>query len=154
MSSDAGDEWPFLDDFPPDREAKQIERVAKVPFPSLIGFRLEAARKDYVKMAVDFRPELTQPAGIMHGGVHAALVDTAVAQAIVTTIKPGFQMVTIHLDTKYFKPLSKGTLFAEGRVVRKGKRVVHGEVRLTDSRGELIGQGWCVYAIVKAQREA
>jgi acyl-CoA thioesterase len=146
----SGDDWPFLDGMPPGRDAKQKENIRKVPLPSLLGFRIEEAATDYVKMAVDFRPELTQPAGIMHGGVHAALVDTAVAQAIVTTIKPEFQMVTIHLDTKYFKPLARGTLYAEGRIVRKGKRVVHGEVTLRDSSGETVGSGWCVYAITKA----
>lgn len=146
------DDWPFLDEMPAGRDAKQMENIRKVPLPSLLGFRIEAAKTDYVKMAVDFRPELTQPAGIMHGGVHAALIDTAVAQAIVTTIKPQFQMVTIHLDTKYFKPLAKGTLYAEGRIVRKGKRVVHGDVTLTDGKGDLVGQGWCVYAITKATK--
>ncbi len=143
------DDWPFLDEFPPEREAKQIERVNSVPFLKLLGAKLVAAKKDYVRMSVEFRPDLTQPAGILHGGVHASLIDTAVAQAIVTTIKPGFQMVTIHLDTKYFKPVNTGTVYADARIVRKGKRVVHGEVTVTHSGGDTIAHGWCVYAITR-----
>lgn len=146
-------DWPFHDDMPPGREVRQLERANTAPFLKLIGARVEAVRKDWARMAIDYRPDLNQPAGIMHGGVHATLVDTAVAQAIVTTIKPGFQMVTIHLDTKYFKPTASGTLIAEGTIIRKGKRVVHGEVSVTNQKGELVAQGWCVYAIVKARPE-
>jgi len=75
------------------------------------------------------------------------LTDTAVGQALVTTIKPGWMMSTIQMDVKYFKPIAEGRLHAVGRIVRKGKRVAHGDVELTNDAGELVGRGWCVYAL-------
>lgn len=149
MSTRETDDWPFFDEMPAGRAERQQETIRTLPFFNLIGLRYEESRTDYVRLSLESRPDLAQPAGILHGGMHATLVDTAVAQAMVTTIKPGFSMVTIHLDTRYFKPTPRGRVFAEGRIIRKGKKIAHGEVDLTNEKGELIGKGSCVYAVLK-----
>lgn len=143
------DDWPYFDEQPHDRQAKARARVAKTPLFDLIGLELDDTSLDFARVSIEAKPDLANPDGITHGGMHATLVDTAVAQAIITTLKPGFGIVTVEMDVKYFKPIAKGRLIAEGRIVRKGRRIVHGEVDLRDDAGNLLGKGWCVYAITQ-----
>ena len=70
--------------------------------------------------------------GILHGGVTASLLDTAVGFAAVTVAPPGHHVVTVQLNMNFTKAVEQGeTLRAIGRVEHAGQRtaVVHGEVR-------------------------
>jgi acyl-coenzyme A thioesterase PaaI-like protein len=51
-------------------------------FPKLIGLAVEEVRADYCRMRLPWRAELTQPAGVVHGGAIAALVDSVVVPSI------------------------------------------------------------------------
>ena len=144
---DASSTWPFLDETPPDRSALQQRLVESDPFFNLLGVSLEAAERDKATLALSFRPNLVQPTGILHGGLHSILIDSAIAQALLTTIRPGFTVVTVHLDTKYFAPVRGGRVVATGTVVRKGKRIAHGEAVVCDEAGAVVAQGWGVFAV-------
>jgi len=143
MTSD----WPFLDAMPDERVALQRQLVDGDPFLSRLGLRFCDAGHDVATLAVDFRADLTQPTGILHGGVLSVLVDTAIAQAMLTTIRPGFSVVTVRLDTNYFGAVRSGRVVANARVVRKGKRIAHGEAVVSDEAGALMAQGWGVFAV-------
>lgn len=146
------DDWPFLDVHPDDRYQIAAERVEATPFFQALGLHLDETAVDYARVSLVTGPHLVNPLGITHGGVHASLIDTAIGQALLTTIKPGYGMSTIDMDVKYFKPTTRGRLVAEGRIVRKGKRIAHGEVSLYDEERNLVAKGWCVYAIVKMNK--
>ena len=51
-------------------------------FPTLVGLELEEVRTDYARMRLPYRPELQQPAGVVHGGAVATLIDTVVVPAV------------------------------------------------------------------------
>ena len=51
-------------------------------FPTLVGLVLEEVRTDYARMRLPYRPELEQPAGVVHGGAIATLIDTVVVPAV------------------------------------------------------------------------
>jgi uncharacterized protein (TIGR00369 family) len=143
-------DWPFLGEPPAGRVELQRQLVAGDPFFRLLGVRLDDARQDHVTLALAFRSDLVQPTGILHGGLHGILIDSAIAQALLTTIRPGFSVVTVHLDTKYFAPVTGGQVFAEATVVRKGKRIAHGEAVVRDEAGTRVAQGWGVFAVTGA----
>lgn len=146
MATPAAD-WPFLPEPPPGRIALQEQVVGSDPFFRLLGIRLDAAGPDHATLALSFRSDLVQPTGILHGGLHGILIDSAIAQALLTTIHPAFSVVTVHLDTKYFTPVSGGQVFAAATVIRKGKRIAHGEAIVRDQAGTLVAQGWGVFAV-------
>jgi uncharacterized protein (TIGR00369 family) len=141
-------EWPFLDAMPPGRVELQRQLVEGDRFLGSLGVSFRDAGRDTATLAVAYRADLTQPTGILHGGLHSILIDTAIAQALLTTIRPGFSVVTVRLDTNYFAPVRSGRVVADARVVRKGKRIAHGEAVVTDERDTVIAQGWGVFAVV------
>ena len=140
--------WPFLEAMPSERAALQRQLVDADPFLGALGVRLREARTDAATLTVAFRAELAQPTGILHGGLHAILIDTAIAQALLTTICAGFSVVTVHLDTSYFAPVRGGTVLTTATVVRKGKRLAHGEAVVTDDGDTMVARGSGVFAVV------
>jgi uncharacterized protein (TIGR00369 family) len=147
MRSDSSD-WPFLAAMPEERLALQRQLVDGDAFLGKFGIRFRDASADAATLAVDFRADLTQPTGILHGGVLSILVDTAIAQAMLTTIRPGRSVVTVRLDTNYFGAVRGGRIVAHAKVVKKGKRIAHGEAVVTDENGGVMAQGWGVFAVV------
>lgn len=148
-SERSADDWPFLEEVPPGREQLQRALVDHDPFFRLLGVRLAALERDRATLAFEYRSELSQPTGILHGGLHAVVIDSAVAQALLTTLRPEFTVVTMHLDTKYFAPVRGGEVSVCASVVRKGKRVAHGEASVFDERGAMVARGWGVFAVTR-----
>jgi uncharacterized protein (TIGR00369 family) len=143
-------DWPFLEAMPSERAALQRQFVDDDPFLGSLGVRFDEARADVARLTLAFRDGLAQPTGILHGGLHGILIDTAIAQALLTTIRPGFSVVTVRLDTNYFAPVRAGVVAVEAAVVRKGKRIAHGEAAVTDEQGGVVARGWGVFAVVGA----
>jgi uncharacterized protein (TIGR00369 family) len=110
--------------------------------------KFQGAGTDTATLAASYRSDLAQPTGILHGGLHSILIDTAIAQALLTTIRPGFTVVTVRLDINYFAPVRSGRIVATATVVRKGKRIAHGQAVVTEERAVVVGQGWGVFAVV------
>ena len=82
MSSLHADRFPPLEGPVADRWAKFPRGWDRVYFPNLVGLELEEVRTDYARMRLPYRPELDQPAGVVHGGAIATLIDTVVVPAI------------------------------------------------------------------------
>lgn len=143
-------EFPFLPAMPDGRLELQRQLVDGDPFLGSLGVRFEDADADTATLALGFRPNLAQPTGILHGGLHSILIDTAIAQALLTTIRPGFTVVTVRLDANYFAPVRGGRVVVRANVVRKGKRMAHGSAVVVDEREEAVAQGWGVFAVVGA----
>ncbi len=138
---------PFLDAMPPERLGLQRRLVEADPFFRLLGIELAEATHDRATLALDFRADLTQPTGILHGGLHTILIDSAIAQALLTTVRPGCSVVTVHLDTSYLAPVRAGRVVAAAEVVRKGRRIAHGQAVVRDEHGEVVARGWGVFAV-------
>ena len=141
--------WPFLENFTSERAALQQEVLSELPLFQTIGLTLDKLAKDYTKVSISPRPDLAQPHGILHGGILATLVDTAAAQSVLTTLKLDHDVVTVHLDTKYFRPVRDERIFTEATVVRKGRSLAHTDISVVNAGEELIAKGWCVLKLTR-----
>ena len=59
-----------------------------LPFAKLIGMRLVDMRPGEAVLSIEMRDDLRQPSGVLHGGVTATLIDTAMAFAVRTRLPP------------------------------------------------------------------
>src|SRR3982751_6180405 len=94
-----------------------------LPFAKLIGMRLVSLKPDEAQISIEMRDDLRQPSGVLHGGVTATLIDTAMAFAVRTRLEPTAATATIDLTVHYLRPLVEGKAICTGRVVRAGKRI-------------------------------
>lgn len=124
-----------------------MERV--VPFNRLLGLRGESASPGRCVMTVEPRPELVgdfrRPC--LHGGVVSSLIDTAGGVAAWSALSQGEGVSTVDLRVDFLEPAAlQGTLRAEAELVRKGNRVCHVRVAVTQN-GALVAEGRAVYNI-------
>ncbi len=117
-------------------------------FPHLVGFELDAVLDGYARLRLAFRSELHQPAGVVHGGVVATLIDSVVVPAIGVGYDDQRSFSTIELGVRYLGAVIDEDLVAEGWVVKRGRSIVFtaAEVR-TAPEGQLVATGTATYKV-------
>lgn len=115
-------------------------------FPSLLGLQIEEVRTDYCRMRLPYRPELDQPAGVVHGGALATLVDTVVVPAIGSAYGPDTMYMTVTMNVSYVGAVRGTDVVAEGWVTRRGRSTVFCRAEAV-SDGRLVMEGSLVYAV-------
>jgi len=104
---------------------------------------------DEATIELGMRDDLRQPSGILHGGVTATLIDTAMAFAVRTRIDPDAATATIDLTVHYLRPHLEGPLRCTAKVVRAGRRIFSVSADVTaETNGKLIATGLSTYTIV------
>jgi len=116
-----------------------------LPFAKLIGMRLVDLKPDEAVISIEMRDDLRQPSGVLHGGVTATLIDTAMAFAVRTRIGPEGATATIDLTVHYLRPHLTGTFTCTARVVRAGKRIFTVSADVHNEEGKLIATGLSTY---------
>ena len=112
-----------------------------VPIAKTIGIRSVSASKDEVVLALDYRPELCQPAGLLHGGAIMTLADTAGGSLAFANLPEGAEGTsTIESKTNFLSAVSAGTVTATARVLKAGRSVIVVETELTDDSGRLVAK--------------
>jgi uncharacterized protein (TIGR00369 family) len=83
------------------------------------------------------------PMGTVHGGWISTVLDTAMACAVQSMLKPGQGYTTAEMKVNFVRPVFErtGKLRCEGKIVHNGGRLATSEGRLTDSAGNLIAHG-------------
>ena len=118
-----------------------------VYFPSLVGLELEEIRVDYARMRLPYRTELDQPAGVVHGGAIATLIDTVVVPAVGGAFDHVPMMLTLSMSIQYLGAVKGEACVAEGWVTRRGRSIVFCEALVRTAGGEPAASGQLVYKV-------
>lgn len=137
----------------PKLTARQIRAfLPRIPFNTLLGVKLTGVHADGLTIECALRHELTNRAGVAHGGVAAAMADVAVGMAINRHFGGKRKITTVEMKINYFRPVSEGRIFARARLRRLGSTLGVGSVDLTDSKCNLIGTAIVTYMFLDARR--
>jgi uncharacterized protein (TIGR00369 family) len=109
------------------------------PISELMGFHLTEAENG--RAVFEGAPEFRHynPIGTVHGGLAAALLDSALGCAIFSTLLKGDTWTTLELKLNYVRPMTKdtGPVRAEGRIIHRGRTMATSEGDLKDRAGKL-----------------
>jgi uncharacterized protein (TIGR00369 family) len=121
-------------------------------FWSYLGIEVEAAGEGWVRLRVPMRDELRNAAGApVHGGVLATLVDAAIGGALGTygsAAAGGVDQATLDLNVSFVGAARGDAIFAEGKILRRGRTIAFGETRVTDATGTLVAIGRATYMLI------
>jgi uncharacterized protein (TIGR00369 family) len=83
------------------------------------------------------------PAGTVHGGFTATLLDSCMGLAVQSTLEKGIGQTTLEFKISLVRPITPetGVVKAEGTVLGRGRRVGTAEGRVTDGKGRLLAHG-------------
>ena len=124
-----------------------------LPFFKLIGLQFVEAEPGRSITRISMRPDLAQPAGLMHGGVIASLIDTGTAYALLLreeiqeALQDGGSLVTVDLRVKYLRPVTDGIITCEARVMRMGRQIIHTDAVVTNEAGAEVARGDAIYTM-------
>jgi len=133
----------------PDRAAiwSQFGKWDTVWFPQFLGIEVEELRQDYARMRLAYRPEFRQPAGVVHGGVIASIIDTVVVPAIGSGYDTPQQLFTVDFQLRFLAAVVDDDLVAEGWVAQRGRRIVFCDAEVRGGSGMLAATATLTYKV-------
>ncbi|AQG82460.1 PaaI family thioesterase [Spirosoma montaniterrae] len=97
---------------------------------------------EYGKLIVDYtiREEMTNPAGVLHGGAAAAILDDLVG-AMVFALGREYAYTSVNLNIDFLHAARLGDVVtATTEVIRAGKNIIHCEGRIIAADGKIIAK--------------
>jgi uncharacterized protein (TIGR00369 family) len=105
-----------------------------------LNYRIVWVEPGEVDIEVLVRPEMTNPQGMIHGGMTALICDEVCGLAFYSTGQPTFY-TTINLVIDYLYSAPEGTtLLAKGYVIRHGKKIANVACDILDPQNRLIAR--------------
>jgi uncharacterized protein (TIGR00369 family) len=121
-------------------EAALRGEIPPPPVATLVGLELLAVEVGRTRFRLATGQRHWNPMGTLHGGILCDLADAAMGSAMATTLEAGQSYTTLELSINFLKPIRSGTLTAEGRVVKRGRRVGLTECDVVDEKGSLVAR--------------
>jgi uncharacterized protein (TIGR00369 family) len=121
-------------------EAWLAGRLDPAPVATLVGFRLTAFEDGAARVEMEAGPRHHNPMGIVHGGIFCDLADAAMGVAVAATLEEGERFATLNLSATYLRPVREGRLIATGRIIHRGRSVIHSEAEIVDEEGKPVAR--------------
>ena len=112
----------------------------KAPFEKLLQMEILEAKKGKAKVKMPCNKDFTNPAGMMHGGAIASLIDTALAVGLSTLYKND-NFFTAKLEVKFKRPIKRGKMVATSNIIGRKGSFSFGEIRVENEKGDLVATG-------------
>lgn len=135
-------------------DPRQLEalkgRVEGSPFHSWSGMRLTDVGHGEARVEMELEDHHLNPQKIAHGGIIAAIADTAIGLALRSVLPTGHTHRTAQLNVHF---LSKGDgthLVGTGRAYHRGRRMGYGEADVSDETGVLLARASATFIVLPA----
>lgn len=116
-------------------------------FFSHIGFEIINFEEGRVKIKLPIRRQLLNANETLHGGVHATMLDLIMGMTTRSVTKT--RCTTINLNINYLAPTTKGAIFASGKILKQGYRIVTVEGELVNEEGSLLAKGVGTFKLIR-----
>jgi 1,4-dihydroxy-2-naphthoyl-CoA hydrolase len=112
------------------------------PFSSYIGLEFVELDGSRVVATWAAKPELHQPYGIVHGGVHCSVVETLGSVGSALWLGDRGQCVGVNNNTDFFRAVREGTLTSTATPLHQGRSQQLWVVEtVSDADGKVIARG-------------
>lgn len=120
------------------------------PWVRELGLTVSEARAGEVVLALPVAPALVHGGGVLCGQALMAAADTAMVLAITSRLGGFKPMTTVQLQTSFIRPVpgDAGQVAVMAKVLRLGRSLVFGEIRVQAQAGELVAHATTTYALL------
>lgn len=127
-----------------------LELMPATPYLKGLGIVIEDFGPDRASLRLPFRPDLTNDGTYFHGGVIAAVLDTAGAAAAWSNhdFSKGTRASTIAMSVQYVGACKRSDLLSTAVTVRRGRELIFSEATATDDKGMVVAHAVHTYRIV------
>jgi 1,4-dihydroxy-2-naphthoyl-CoA hydrolase len=113
-------------------------------FVEHLGVQFEEVSGDRVTATWTAKPDLHQPYGILHGGVHCSVIETlaSVGAAIWAADQdPDAKVVGVNNNTDFYRAVREGTLSSTATPLHRGRSQQVWLVETVDAEGRTVARG-------------
>jgi uncharacterized protein (TIGR00369 family) len=125
-------------------EAIRDGRLPPPPIAELLGMKPVVLAHGRAVFAATPDESHYNPIGVVHGGLAATLLDSAMGCAVQSTLPVGSGYTTLELKVNFVRAITRdtGPIRCEGRVLHEGRTVATAEGRVIAERtGKLLAHG-------------
>jgi 1,4-dihydroxy-2-naphthoyl-CoA hydrolase len=116
----------------------QLPLVVEQGFDGRYGLELIELSDEVARGRVIVRDELKQPAGLVHGGVYAAIAEALASFGTSVAVLPeGKLSMGLSNQTSFLRPITEGTIEAVALRRHRGRTTWVWEIEISDDRGRL-----------------
>lgn len=105
-----------------------------------------------IQVVMKVTENLKQFYGNVHGGVIAGLLDSSIAVAVNQQLDSGEGASTVEIKINYLRSVNEGTLWAEGKVIQRGRKIIVGQGEVKDDLGNMVAIGTATFMITQLDR--
>ncbi len=117
--------------------------LPRPPLGALLDFSLAEVAEGRAVFTVVPAEFHYNPLGVVHGGLAATLLDSAMGCAVHTTLPAGAGYTTLEIKVNYVRAMTAetGRVLCEAKVIHVGGRTATAEGRVVDASGKLYAHG-------------
>ncbi|HXY12250.1 MAG TPA: PaaI family thioesterase [Thermoplasmata archaeon] len=137
-----------------------LPHAARHGFHHEMGFKIDIERSGRGMCTVigQVEPRHLNINSVVHGGVYATILDTAMGAAVLSVLGAGETAATTSLYVEFLRAAREGdTLTARGEVLRRGRHLAFAEGNLYGQDGRRLSQArgtWYIWSIENGSRAA
>jgi 1,4-dihydroxy-2-naphthoyl-CoA hydrolase len=119
-----------------------------------MGVKIVSATRDEVVAELQIGPAHLQAYGIVHGGVHAGLIESVASiGAAIDSIAAGRSVVGLENHTSFLRAVREGKLRAVAKPLARGRRSQVWEGSVFDDQGRMAASGRVRLMVLEADSE-
>jgi uncharacterized protein (TIGR00369 family) len=117
--------------------------LPRPPISALMDFSLVELGEGHAVFAVEPAEYHYNPIGIVHGGLAATLLDSAMGCAVHSMLPAGVGYTTLEIKVNFIRAMNAGTgrVRCEGKLIHLGSRTATAEGRVLGEDGKLYAHG-------------
>ncbi len=119
------------------------DELPRPPISALINFGLVELSEGHAVFAVEPAEYHYNPIGVVHGGLAATLLDSAMGCAVHSMLPAGVGYTTLEIKVNYIRAMTveTGLVRCEAKLIHLGGRTATAEGRILDEDGKLYAHG-------------
>lgn len=118
-----------------------MQLVNDSPLIKMLNMRVTEIRRGYARVELEATEQHWNPFASVHGGVYAALIDTAAYWAAYGYQEEDAGYTSLDLNVTNLRMAVTGRLTAEARAIKEGRSICLTDILVTDERGKLVAHG-------------
>jgi len=123
------------------------------PIGVLMNFRIAELSEGHAVFLVEPAEYHYNPIGVVHGGVAATLLDSALGCAIHSTLPAGASYTTLEIKVNFIRAMTSetGLVRCEANAIHVGGRTATAEGKIIDEQGKLYAHGTTTCIIFRGE---
>ena len=112
---------------------KELKNYPVPPFTKWLNGKIINAKYGRVEIEIEVRPEMSNPTGLLHGGMQSAFMDDVLGMTTATLGYEGFPIsIDFHID--FLGKVKVGeSVRVIAKVVREGRNIINMNIEMLDT---------------------